>query len=263
MKLLSLYRYPVKSLRGAPLAAADVHALGLRGDRRFMIVDADGRFVSARERPELLRWQVDWTSETSVTLVDPDGDRHEARLGATHVPVTIWKDLVPARVTEDATSAWLEARLGAGVRLVHIEDPSPRIADPEYASEGDRVSFADGFPVLLLSAESHAELEARAGTKLAIERFRPNLVVTAGAPHAEDAWRAIRIGTCTFDVVKPCVRCVLTTRDPWTGDAHPEREPLKTLLTYRRGPKGVTFGMNVIPRSIGTISAGDPIEVLA
>lgn len=228
-----------------------------------MLVDDAGRFISARERPDLLRWQVAWRSEADITLVAPDGDRHDPQVIGDRVRVSIWNDQVDARMTSEGTSGWLAAKLGPGHRLVFIEDPSPRFADPKYALPEDRVSFADGFPLLLLSAESHAALEQRAGESLAIERFRPNLVVSAGAAHAEDSWHRIRIGECTFDLVKPCVRCVLTTRDPVSGEAHPDREPLKTLLTYRRGSKGVTFGMNLVPRGSGVLRVGDPVEVLA
>jgi uncharacterized protein YcbX len=262
MKLLSILRYPVKSLGGAELTHADVGALGIHGDRRFMLIDAAGRFVSARERPELLLWRATWLGEDHVVLIAPDGATQRPQVSDTQLDVRVWDDTFPARLTDEATTTFLSERLGASIRLVFVVDPSPRPVDPKYGTTHDRVGFADGYPVLLLSEESHAELVRRVGQSLSILRFRPNLIVRAGSPHAEDEWRRIRVGTCEFDLVKPCVRCVLTTVDPSTGEPHPEREPLRTLITYRRGEKGVTFGMNLIPRVFGTLRPGDPIEVL-
>ncbi len=262
MKLMSILRYPVKSLGGAALSCANVGTLGIHGDRRFMLIDAEGRFVSARERPDLLLWRASWLNESDLELIAPDGATIRPQVGETRVEVRVWDDTFAARLTDEATTRFLSDRLGAAIRLVFVDDPSPRPVDPEYGQASDRVGFADGYPVLLLSEESHAELVHRVGLPLSILRFRPNLIVSAGSPHAEDTWRRIRVGTCEFDLVKPCVRCVLTTMDPETAEPHPEREPLRTLITYRRGAKGVTFGMNLIPRVHGTLKVGDPIEVL-
>lgn len=263
MELLSIHRYPVKSLGGHRLSDARIGALGIEGDRRFMLVDASGRFVSARERPELLLWQVGWRTVCDIDIVAPDGAAHVPQITDERTTVRIWDDEVIARGTDAATDVFLTAHLGPGLRLVFIDDPSPRAIDPKYGQPGDAVGFADGYPILLLSEESHAALEQRAGETLSILRFRPNLIVRAPHAHAEDDWKHIRIGACTFDVVKPCVRCVLTTMDPLTGLPHPNREPLRTLIDYRRGAKGVTFGMNVIARAGGVISIGDSIEVVS
>ncbi|MBK8286726.1 MAG: MOSC domain-containing protein [Ahniella sp.] len=262
MKLLSIHRYPVKSMGGSALAHAMVGALGIQGDRRFMLLDAEGRFVTARERPHLLLWRAAWMDETQVELIAPDGERHRPIVGDMQVDVRVWDDTFPARLADEATTKFLSERFGESLRLVFVEDPSPRAVDPKYGDPDDRVGFADGYPLLLLSDASHAELVRRVGQPLSIMRFRPNLIVSAGAPHAEDDWQQIRVGTCEFDLVKPCVRCVLTTVDPETGTPHPDREPLRTLITYRRGAKGVTFGMNLIPRVFGTLQVGDPVEVL-
>jgi len=263
MELLSIHRYPVKSFGGRPLPEARIGALGIDGDRRFMLIDATGRFVSARERPELLLWQVRWHAASDIELVAPGGATRRPEVTDDRLTVRIWDDDVIARGTDAATEEFLATHLGPGLRLVFIDDPSPRAIDPKYAQPGDAVGFADGYPILLLSEESHAELVARAGEALSILRFRPNLIVRAGFAHAEDQWKHIRIGACTFDVVKPCVRCVLTTMDPLTGLPHPDREPLRSLITYRRGAKGVTFGMNVIARTGGVVRIGDPIEVVS
>ncbi|AVP98427.1 MOSC domain-containing protein [Ahniella affigens] len=263
MRLLEIYRHPVKSFGGELLDAAELHDLGVKGDRRFMLIDANDRFVSAREVPALLHWRAHWHDDGSLLLVAPNGASHRAQLGADTLDVTVWDDTFQALLCAADTQAWLGTHLDWPARLVFVPDPSPRAVDPQYAQAGDAVSFADGYPILIVSDASLDELQARAGLALSMRRFRPNLVISATAPHAEDQWRRLRIGECELELVKPCVRCVLTTIDPITAEPHPEREPLRSLIQYRRGPKGVTFGMNALVRRGGLIRIDDPIEPLA
>jgi uncharacterized protein YcbX len=135
-----------------------------------------------------------------------------------------------------------------------------RPVDPAYSPEPAHTAFTDGFPELLLSAASLADLAERAKTPLSAERFRPNIVVTGSAPYAEDGWRQIRIGEVVFDVVKPCARCVITTLEPTTSVAG--KEPLATLASYRRRGNDVVFGQNCVHRGLGTVRVSDPVEVL-
>jgi hypothetical protein len=174
--------------------------------------------------------------------------------------VRIWDDEVEARSCGEEADAWAAALLGEGCRLVALAGDDARPVDPAYARPDDRVSFADGYPFLLTTTASLHELSRRAGTRLEMARFRPNLVVDGATPFAEDAWTRIRVGDLTFRVVKPCVRCVVTTLDPATGVAG--REPLRTLATFRRTEKGVTFGQNLLADGIGTLRVGASIEVL-
>jgi uncharacterized protein YcbX len=135
--------------------------------------------------------------------------------------------------------------------------------DGKYGNDDDEVSFADGFPLLLISQAALDQLNAKLAAPVPILRFRPNLVVAGTAPHAEDGWKRIRIGTIEFEVLKPCTRCVFTTVDFERGAFDAAGEPLRTLTKYRRSPDGVTFGQNLIPRGAGTIRVGAPVEVLA
>ena len=138
-----------------------------------------------------------------------------------------------------------------------------RAVDPDHSRPGDIVSFADGYPLLAISQAALDLLNSRLTRPVPMLRFRPNLVIAGTAPHAEDGWKRVRIGGVEFDVAKPCIRCVFTTVDFERGAFDPSGEPLRTLLTYRRTPKGVSFGQNLIPRGAGTLRVGDAFQVLA
>jgi len=134
--------------------------------------------------------------------------------------------------------------------------------DREFAADGERTAFTDGFPFLLIGQSSLDDLCARVGRPLEMLRFRPSLVVAGSAPYAEDSWKRIRIGTIDFRVVKPCSRCAIPTIDPSSAERSPDQEPLATLLRYRRDKDGVFFGQNLIAEGTGTLDEGMPVEVL-
>ncbi len=147
--------------------------------------------------------------------------------------------------------------MGFACGLVYLAEHQHRPVQHEAAAFDDEVSFADGAPVLLLSEASLDGLNGRLQSPVGIERFRPNLVVTAAAPHAEDEWETLSIGAARLDVAWPCSRCVMTTVDPATGEKDPANEPLHTLQQYRRRDRSVYFGQNLIPRALGKIAVGD------
>ena len=177
----------------------------------------------------------------------------------------MWRDRVSARDAGDAAAALLGAAIGVACRLVWLDDPRARPVDPGFAAaEGDTVSFADGFPVLLTTDASLASVNAELASPIPATRFRPNLVVAGATPWAEDGWRRIRVGEVAFAVAKYCERCIVTTIDPETGLRPDHAEPLRTLARLRRtATGGVTFGQNLIPASTGAVAVGDEVEVLA
>ncbi len=255
--------FPVKSC--APLTPdhAIVEWRGLRGDRRWMIVDATGKFITARKHPRLVL--ISAVFDADALLLDAPG-MTRLRLApdacASGSKVIVWDDEVAGLPAQADADVWISNYLGFAARFVFMAEDCVRPIDPVYAKPGDQVSFADGFPLLLISQAALDQLNARLESAVPMLRFRPSLVVANTTPHAEDGWRTIRIGEATFDVVKPCVRCVLTTVDPATGKFDPSGEPLRTLVSYRRGPKGVTFGQNLIPRGSGTIRVGDQVSII-
>lgn len=262
MHLAGLGLHPLKSARGVRIETAEAGPTGLRHDRRWMIVDADGRFVSQREDPRLgrivpsiedgrLRLRAPGAPELALPLEVRDGPPRA---------VTVWGDRVEGIGCGDEADAWVAALLGPGHRLVAMPDDAVRPVDPGYAEPGDRVSFADGFPYLLTTTASLDELNRRAGTRLAMERFRPNLVIAGAEAFEEDRWRRVRVGEVVFRVAKPCARCVITTLDPDTQEAGVE--PLRTLAHFRASDGKVLFGENLLPDGSGTLRIGDSVEVL-
>jgi uncharacterized protein YcbX len=264
MRLVDIRRYPVKGLRGRSLPEAVVQRIGLAGDRRWMIVDEAGKFLTQRQHPTLA--QIDaLPSATGVTL-------SHAALGAIDVAVPderapivsaiVWRDTVPARLAESA-GAYLSAFLHKPVRLVYLHDPSARAVNPSFGRAEDRVSLADGFPMLLTSTASLDDVNRRLSAPISMERFRPSLVIDGAPAWTEDTWRKVRIGGIEFRVVKPCGRCAVPTLDPLTGEALPGNEPIRTLGSFHRAADGeIIFGQNAIPDDVGSLSVGDKVEVL-
>lgn len=265
MKVTEINIYPVKSTRRIALRESEVLPRGLPWDRRWMLVDAEGTFITARQQPGLAIIDTrigDTTLEISANgrdslLLPLYPDNRET------MPVVVWKDRCDAVLAGKEADAWFSDYLGLPCRLVQMTDDLLRGVNQHYGQPGDQVSFADGFPLLLISEASLNDLNSRLPTPVSMRRFRPNLVVDGDAPYGEDAWRRIRVGEVEFEGVKNCSRCVFTTIDPDTGIKGPDKEPLRTLSTYRRkGESGVYFGQNLIPRSGGTIRVGDAVEIL-
>ena len=258
MSLSGLSRYPVKSCRGEALQQAVVEPWGLAGDRRWMLVDDAGATITARTVNALVLLRPEITDD-GLLVHAPGLEPLVVRRPdpSVQVPVSLWKSRLTAAPTDRDVATWFSAVLGVGARLMWLDDPDRRPSDPAYSSPQDRVSFADGFPLLMASESSLAALDV----DVAMARFRPNVVVTGAPAWVEDDWRRIRIGEATFRAVKGCARCVLTTVDPET--AVRGREPLATLARQRRWDTRTWFGINLVPDTPGVaIRVGDEIEVL-
>ncbi|MEV1292229.1 MOSC N-terminal beta barrel domain-containing protein [Pseudonocardia sp. NPDC049635] len=254
VRLTGLVRYPVKSCRGTVEQRLLVERAGLAGDRRWMVVDTDGVMVTGRKHPRLVLAEprpVDGGLELTgpglpvLRVPEPDPARGT-------VPVRVHRAETAGVPAGPGPDEWFSRLLDTEVRLVHLDDPDRRRPDPEFSRPQDRVSYADGFPLLLTAQDSLDALNElvadgphAAEGPLSMIRFRPNVVVSGAAPWAEDDWRRITIGDAAFRVVKPCARCVFTTVDPVT--AAKGREPMATLARHRRVGTGVLFGMNLIP----------------
>ena len=262
MTLQALYRYPVKSLRGEELHSHPVDARGLVGDRRWMVVDDSGRFLTQRQQARMALVDTRLDDEGLLHLAAPDmPPLAVVRSAPEPLEVRVWGDRVIAESTGPEADAWLSEFIGQPCRLVRMPDAVRRAVDPDYATADDQVGFADGFPFLLISQGSLDDLNSRLERALPMLRFRPNLVVDGCAPYAEDGWRRIRIGELEFRVAKPCSRCVIPTIDVTTGERG--REPLQTLMTYRRRDNKIYFGQNLIHDGHGRLERGMPVEVLA
>jgi len=261
--LSALHYYPVKSCRGISITATDLVPTGLARDRLFMVVDANGHFLSQRSHPEMAlisphiledKIRLNVTGCTPVTdYIIQDGASGK---------VTIWKDRVSGVFQSENISQWLSDFLKINCRLVYLSEAVHRPVAAGYAlNDTDRVSFADGYPFLLTSETSLSDLNSKLSVQLPMDRFRPNIVVRGTTAYEEDTWKAIRINDVSFAVVKPCARCVITTINQDTAQAG--KEPLQTLAGYRLDKNNkVLFGQNLIHRNLGRISVGDTVEIL-
>ena len=263
MQVTALFIYPIKATTAISLQQAEVRPRGLAGDRRWVVVDNNGQFLQQRTHPKLaiVRTALQPDGVLIVTAADMDPLHIAPPAGQDRAEVTVWRDTVDAANAGPEAADWFSRFLELPCRLVFMDQDANRPVAPEYGREGDVVSFADALPLLLTTDASLADLNQRLDKTLPMSRFRPNLVIDGDTPWAEDKWKRIRVGEIEFEITHPCVRCVVTTIDQDTGQKSPDGEPLKTLATFRRGEKGVLFGMNLVPRNGGIIRVGDEVVV--
>lgn len=274
MHLSGLFIYPVKSLRACAVASAAVDALGLVGDRRFLVVDEAGRFLTQRTLPRMARVAAALSDDTLTLSAEGAGALRVPRAANPSAPlrsVAVWKsEGLQAEDCGDDAARWLGDFIGVKCRLVRIGAAFQRpILKPDVARPGDVVSFADSDPFLVISEASLDDLNARLAAQghaaLPMNRFRPSLVIAGCPAFAEDGWARLKIGDMVFRAAGPCSRCVITTTDQFTGERG--KEPLRLLATYRRDPAdptSVNFGWNLIHETkSGTLRVGDAVEVLS
>ena len=236
---------------------------GFTDDRRWMLVDSHGTFLSQRTHHHLSTYSARVQGEDGLVITDAAG--RELSLQGVRpdkgrsVSVTVWDDTfgVPEVEAPD-----LGTFLGLpGARLVYMAPHSIRPVDPRYARNKETVSFADGYPYLISSSASLAELERRIGYSVGMLRFRPNIVVDGTRPFVEDGWTRIRIGRTTMRLPKPCARCIMVTLEPKTG--RKDLTVLSTLAAFRKSGNKTLFGMNALAETTGhEIAVGDNVEVL-
>jgi len=264
LALRELRIHPVKSCRGISVLEWELDRFGLALDRAFMIVDAErGLFLTQREDPRLARIAPRIDGAT-LTLAAEGAGSIAIDLGqrdGLRTPIEVWRHRGEGVDQGPEAAAWLTALLGRPLRLVRIPPDHARLVSPERSPEPAYTAFSDGYPLLLLTRASLDDLNARLPAPLGVERFRPNLVIDGAEPYAEDAWRRIRFGSIELDVVKGCDRCAITTVDPATGERS-GREPLRTLMRYRRRDGAVWFGQNAVHRGTGPLAVGMPVAVL-
>jgi uncharacterized protein YcbX len=264
MHISSLHTYPIKGCRGHSVTAAALDAIGFVGDRRLMLIDASGRFVSQREEP-LLATIEPALDGTRLTARAPHAKVFAMEIdpGGAEVDVTVWDSDFRAVDQGDRAAEWFSGMIGTALRLVWFGPSSSRPIDPSHSPRSEaQTAFTDGYPALIVQEASLADLNARLAEPVPMGRFRPNIVVAGGTAWGEDDWKVVTAGSVTFDAVKPCARCLVPTTDQQSGARHPRQEPLRTLATFRtiRG-LGAIFGMNLVARAPGQLAVGDPVTV--
>ena len=259
LTLASITVYPVKSAAGTAVEEWELDDFGLRYDRRWMLVDDAGEFLTQRSYPRLalVRTAI---GNGSLYLEAPGMPALELPLHphpTVHTSVRVWKDRCGATWTGERPARWFSTFLEASCNLVHMADNTVRPADQTYAPSGTRVSFADAFPFLIISEASLADLNRRLPDPVPMNRFRPNLVISGCEPYAEDSWDRLESKGVRLKVVKPCARCVVTTTDQAT--AQRAKEPLRTLGRYRKVHGKVMFGQNAVHETTGRLRVGNPV----
>jgi len=264
MRLAAIRVYPVKSLAGVDVRDAEVQPWGLRHDRRWLLLEADGTVLTAREEHTMLGIAATPLAGGGIDLsCDGSTLRVEPPLEGELLPTTLSR-LESVRSAGREADEWLSRMLRRPVRLGWLDDPRRRTVSAAHGGRaGDYLNLSDAGPLLLTSERSLEQLNAwiaEAQAPMVMTRFRPN-VVAAGSeePFAEDTWTHVDIGEVRFRVGERCDRCVLTTIDPDNLDAG--KEPLRTLARHRRWDHKTWFGIRLIPTRTGTIRAGDSVAV--
>lgn len=256
--------YPIKSLSGISLESSEVQERGLKFDRRWMLVDKKNSFITQRRYPELALIKLKIT-KTKLIL-----SHKVKKLGKLQIPlnelppnkrkVIVWDDNVESLIYDNQVNEWFCQAISKEVKLVYMPDSVERKTSTKYYKESKNVSFADGYPFLVIGEKSLELLNAKLKIPIEMNRFRPNLVFRGGLAHNEDLWNRFSIGNTVFRVVKPCERCVITTVNPSTGTKG--KEPLLTLSKYRIDNNKVLFGQNLISEKLGTVRVGDALKIL-
>lgn len=263
LTLSEIYIYPIKSLGGISLKQSKVTTKGLEYDRRWMLIDDEGIFVTQRKHAILALLNV-IVNENQLTVQHKQDTSNQISFPVSEnngitIPVSIWDDQSTGIEVSSTVSQWFSAFMGKSVRLVIMPENEKRMVDPRYAKNEELVGFSDGYPFLIIGQAALDGLNEKLLQPVPMDRFRPNFVFTGGDAHLEDQFDTFTLSNVQFRAVKPCARCVLTTVDQQT--AAKSAEPLKTLAGYRTMNKKVMFGQNLIHTGSGIIHIGDPITV--
>jgi len=270
MRVAALNIYPIKGTRAASLERAHLQPRGFEGDRRWVVVDATGKFITQRSHQRLATVAAR-PAANGLVLTAPGMENLLVATpsGRERLDIVVWADQVNAALADSQAHAWFSALFGERLMLAHLDEKADRKKTGIWVAEPIPLSFADAFPVLVATTGSlvalNAEVAARGGAAIPMTRFRPNLVVECDEPWREDFWKVLRVGQVELELMKPSDRCIVTTTDQTTGERMGE-EPLKSLARLRmsgdRRINGVLFGWNAAPKTLGEIAVGDEVQVL-
>jgi len=261
LRLSEIWIYPIKSLGGVRLSSAKVMPKGLRYDRRWMLIDQEGNFITQRVHSAMAFFKLSFVDDQFT--INYKGDQIQlpvnAPVSATPNVATIWDDTIEVFEVLGEYSQWFSKRLGIPCRLVYFPETNPRAVDENFKIMDDHVSLADAFPFLIIGQRSLDALNKKLKNPIPMNRFRPNFVFDGGEPFEEDNWRNFVIGRNRFVGVKPCGRCTLTTVNQDTAEKSPE--PLATLATFRKTNNKIYFGQNLLAIDSYEIQEGERIEL--
>lgn len=264
MQLQDIYIYPIKSLGGIRRTNETALQRGFKFDRRWMLVDEMGNFITQRveHKLALLKTEISPDKIFIYNKINPDQRTEIAinQISDTTLKISIWDDTATVNHLNKKLDLWFSNYLGKPCKLVYMPENGLRAVDKRFALNNEQLSFADAFPYMLISQASLDDLNSRLTESVGMDRFRPNLVISGTKAYEEDLWSEIKIGNVYFKVAKPCSRCILTTVDQETGIKG--KEPLYTLAKYRTINNKVMFGQNLIALNEGKINLNDTIEII-
>lgn len=259
VKISELYIHPLKSAAAISVDKVSIDSFGLESDRRWMLVDEKGIFLSQRQLPKMCLIKAE-VFDSGLVVTVPNSDTMQVPITTrTNRQVEVWGDVCQSYDCGDEAANYLSEFLQTKCRLVYFPDNEKRQIDLNYAKKGELTGFSDGFPLLMISQASLDDLNSRLDVPVSMTRFRPNIVLSGVDAFAEDSWGNIQVGGINLRVVKPCSRCSIPSVDPLTGLR--SAEPVKTLRQYRMRDSKVFFGQNVIADSIGTLEVGMSVVV--
>jgi uncharacterized protein YcbX len=262
IRIASLHQYPVKSSAPVNISRGWIDEWGLAGDRRYLVTNPDGLFLTGRKHPKLLSLQA--TPINGGLILAAEGKAPlkliERDYPHLYTSATVWKSTFGAQFCGPEAEAWISDFLGEPAKLLFFGSLSSRPIE----DVGDRqVSFADGYPLLLTNTASLDQLQTQCDGPIIMEQFRPNLVIEGAEAYAEDGWERIRIGDVVYRVHSPCTRCKLITLKPRSLEFHPKQEPLRNLIQHHSDEKKrPLFGQNLIAETEGLIEVGMDVEIL-
>lgn len=258
-EITELYIYPIKSCKGISLPQTLVEEKGLKHDRRYMLIDKQGKFITGRTHPQLTQIKIEFSKK--VLLINAPKQAtltiQPEQFSPQTLAAQVWSDTVQAQHCHPDYDRWFSDYLGEPCQLVYFSENSSRLVK----NRNTQVSFADGYPLLLINQRSLEQLNERLDEPVSSLHFRPNIVIQGDEPFIEDSWKRIRIGEVEFEVSKACSRCTFINVNPKTGKAA-VKEPLDSLSKFRYRDGEVYFGQNLIPLNQGVIRCGDPLQVL-
>lgn len=250
--------YPLKSARGVHLDSMQLSELGPNHDRRWMVVDSEANCVTQRKTPKMCLIETA-ISDGSLELSLEGGDqRYTVPAGGHEIrQSSVWGTDVQGEDCGDEAADWISAFLNKPCRIIHMPSTYTRLVDPNYATQQERVGFADGFPLLITTRSSLADFNRKLGSEIGMERFRPNIVIDGNQAWAEDNWKTLTINGINLSMAKPCSRCIMPSIDPQT--AQKQMQINQALQAYRRRERETYFGQNALYDRMGEIQIGDSL----
>lgn len=263
MKISNLYIYPIKSFGGIAVKEAKAMIRGFEHDRRWMLVDENGRFISQREHPNLALWKSQVEQEdlkvTNRATNQQITIKNAFPKEEPDINVSVWKDSFRAKEVGKEANKVFSDLLSMHCRLVYMNQASIRRAVRQDEDRGE-VSFADGYPYLVATIKSMEALSAAFGQTMDILRFRPNIVIENDQAWEEDFWASIESDRVRLTLPKACVRCQVPGIDPQTGETNADF--LKVLARERRMDKKVIFGINAkLDSAEGMLQVGELLQI--